>query len=132
MPKSKEKTKSKCDFCFNYEKKPLWGHQLCSAHRECAQGTQWEPTRCVDCRTQKAKLVKMPQGVGSDKFFRDLYLMLYHSTQYKIKAGQNEWLYDKGMSDLFGTMDIPPMSHFSSPPVIDDNRKSHSDGGASY
>ena len=112
-PKCKQKTKAKCTYCLTYEGRPIWGHQMCSAHRECAQNNQWEPLQCTDCKRQKAKLVGTPQGEGSDAFFKGMYLMFHYTTQHKIRSGQPEWSYEQGILELFGNMPVTPISQFS-------------------
>ena len=130
-PKSKQKTKSKCKSCLKYERTSLWGHHMCSGHRECAQSNKWEPFKCTDCRRQKAKLVGTPKGEGTDVFFKGMYLMFHYTTQHKIRAGHVEWSYDQGLSDLFGDINVPPISQFSL--FSEENiRDSQSDAGTSY
>ena len=51
--KKKAKTKEKCQDCVNIEQHPLWGHTLCSYHRECSGNDDWQPEFCTKCRRQK-------------------------------------------------------------------------------
>ena len=92
-PKSKQKTKLKCDSYLRYEDTQIWGHFQCSAHRDGAQGDQWDPKHCADCKKQKSDLNSIIIKKNRYRFFQDMYTMFHNTAKYKARIGQNEWPY---------------------------------------
>ena len=131
--KSKHKTKVKCDSCLRYEDNPLWGHQQCSAHRDCAQGNQWEPLICADCKRQKSDLNSKLIQKERDIFFHSMYTMFHNTARYKLRVGHSEWLYDQGIELLFVRtgVEVPPVSSFIISPSSNVNMNKQTHGGSS-
>ena len=68
-----------------------------------------------------------------DRFFQAMYMMFQNTARYKIKTGQREWLYDKGVEELFVRtgVEVPPMSKFIISSSSDENNRNRQSVGGS-
>ena len=99
--KSKEKTKRICNACTKYEINPFWGHQECSHHRPCAQGTAWDPFHCYDCKKQLSVLESIEDNEQKTRFFTDMYKMLVYTRKHKKVTGNSDWSYEEPIKAFF-------------------------------
>ena len=103
--KKNQKTKSKCSHCIRFEEIPIWGHPLCSYHRDCSGNDEWEPTKCKYCKKQKTSLAKMSTE-EQQKSLRTLRDMLEQTEQHKNDQLQMEWNYEDSIQNWLPKYDI--------------------------
>ena len=105
--KSKEKTKRICNACTKYEIDPFWGHQACSHHRPCAQGTAWDP---FHCNKQVSVLESIEDNEQKTRFFTDMYKMLVYTRKHKKITDQPHWAYEEPIKAFFWNITVPALS----------------------
>ena len=90
--KKKAKTKEKCQDCVNIEQHPLWGHTLCSYHRECSGNDDWQPEFCTKCRRQKRFLSELTVEEKKE-YFQEMFTMLENTKRFKLQTVKVDWDY---------------------------------------
>ena len=107
--KSTAKTKSKCPDCVEWEHSPLWGHKLCSYHRDCSGKDNWEPNNCGSCKKQKTVLAKISED-DRTKFYQEMYEMLEITKQTKYQTVKVDWEYVDILKSFLDNFEIPQLS----------------------
>ena len=103
--RKKEKTKS-CDNCIGYALEPIWGHNLCSWHRECSGRDEWEPSKCVDCKREKLNLKKMTGDEVKVSLLK-MRTMLEKTQQHRRERVQIGWEYEEVIGNFLKSYNIP-------------------------
>ena len=129
--KKKAKTKSKCPDCIDWEQTPLWGHTLCSYHRDCSGKDGWEPDNCTDCKRQKATLAEISNN-DQTKFFQEMYEMLDITKQHIQQVIKVDWEYDEILSIFLDKYEQPQITTENTTPIVappnNDDKTTSKDG----